>query len=86
MDSKDFEQLAKDIIVDSYNAIHPNSTITTDNVFTVWLCKTLQNNKGLFGINIPENQNYYEATYNGDKKDLYLDIYDKIENRVYGIN
>ena len=29
---------------------------------------------------------YYEVTYNSDKKELYLDVYKKFENRCVSLN
>lgn len=58
--------------------------ITEDNVFIVWSCKTLQNNKALVSTNISDGM-YYELTYNGDKKELYLDAYKKWENKCIEI-
>lgn len=53
--------------------------IGTDDVYCVWLCKTLQNIKGLFSTTVPDTR-YYELTYNGDKDQLYLDVYLKEKN------
>ena len=50
-------------------------------VFIVWQCKTLQNWKFLLGTTL-QDQRYYELTYNGDKKEWYLDDYVKIKNTV----
>lgn len=49
-------------------------------VFVVWSCKTLQNSKALLSTTISDGM-YYELTYNGDKRELYLDAYKKFENR-----
>ena len=49
-------------------------------VFVVWSCKSLQNSKALLSTTISDGM-YYELTYNGDKKGLYLDAYKKFENR-----
>jgi hypothetical protein len=48
-------------------------------VYTVWKCKTLQNWKYLLASTLPDGM-YYELTYNGDKKEWYLDAYKKFEN------
>lgn len=49
-------------------------------VYVVWLCKTLQNNKALLLSTLSDGM-YYELTYNGDKNELYLDSYIKFENK-----
>lgn len=48
-------------------------------VYVVWTCKTLQNNKALLSTTLPDDM-YFEATYNGNKKELYLDAYKKEKN------
>ena len=50
-------------------------------VFTVWKAKALQNWKFLISSTLFDGM-YYEMTYNGDKKEWYLDAYKKFENRV----
>ncbi|MCO8292647.1 DUF6275 family protein [Tetragenococcus halophilus] len=54
--------------------------ISSNDIFEVWNCKTLQNNKGLFSTTLLDGM-YYEMTYNGDKNELYLDAYKKWENK-----
>ena len=49
------------------------------NVFIVWKCKVLQNWKYLLSSTLPDGM-YYELTYNGDKKEWYLDAYKKFDN------
>lgn len=49
-------------------------------VFLVWFSKTLQNHKALLSTTLFDGM-YYELTYNGDKKEYYLDVYTKFENR-----
>lgn len=49
-------------------------------VYVVWACKTLQNNKALLSTTLSDGM-YFEATYNGDKQEMYLDAYEKKENR-----
>ena len=48
-------------------------------MFIVWMCKTLQNSKALVSTTLFDGM-YYELTYNGDKKELYVDAYKKWEN------
>lgn len=50
-------------------------------VYTVWKCKALQNWKYLLSSTLFDGM-YYELTYNGDKKEWYLDAYKKFENKV----
>lgn len=49
-------------------------------VYIVWKCKALQNWKYLLSSSLPDGM-YYELTYNGDRKEWYLDAYKKFENR-----
>lgn len=57
-----------------------NIAITEEDVYVVWFCKTLQNWKALLSTTLPDGQ-YYEVTFNGDKQEIYLDVYKKWENK-----
>lgn len=50
-------------------------------VYTVWKVKALQNWKYLLSSTLFDGM-YYELTYNGDKKEWYLDAYKKFENQT----
>ena len=50
-------------------------------VYMVWKAKALQNWKYLISSTLADGM-YYELTYNGDRKEWYLDAYKKFENRV----
>ncbi|WP_288718161.1 DUF6275 family protein [uncultured Limosilactobacillus sp.] len=52
--------------------------ISTDDIFVVWYAKTLQNHKALLGTRFANY--YFECTYNGDKEEMYVDVYDKVQN------
>lgn len=52
---------------------------TLDDVYVVWFSKTLQNWKALLSTTLPDGM-YYEVTYNGDKKETYIDAYKKFDN------
>ena len=78
-----FLDLCKKTIVDYFNnrvEITDDKKITEEEVFIVWSCKTLQNNKALVSTTVSDGM-YYELTYNGDKQELYLDAYKKWENK-----
>lgn len=82
MNEKDFVSLCKKTVADYAND-HLDKTdgkqITEEDVFIVWICKTLQNSKALASTTLFDGM-YYELTYNGNKKELYVDAYKKWEN------
>ena len=69
-------------IVLSYVLEHLDNSDETPqfDVFIVWKCKALQNWKFLLSTTLFDGM-YYELTYNGDKREWYLDAYKKFENR-----
>ena len=50
-------------------------------VYIVWKVKALQNWKYTLSSTLPDGM-YYELTYNGDKREWYLDAYKKFDNVV----
>lgn len=84
MDNDKFLDLCKEIVVNYFNEKKDktdNIYITKEDVFVVWSCKTLQNNKALVSTTISDGM-YYEVTRNGDKGETYVDAYKKWENFV----
>lgn len=82
MGNDKFEKLVKRLVVAYVNEHLDKSDgvqITEEDVFVVWCCKTLQNNKALASTTLSDGM-YYELTYNGDKDELYFDAYKKWEN------
>lgn len=76
------QEKAKQIVVDYFNSyvdVTDGKQITTDDVYVVWFCKTLQNWKVLASTNISDGM-YYEITHNGDKDETYVDVYKKWDN------
>ncbi len=76
-----FIETGKKEIVKHHNENVDGKKITKDNVFVVWSCKTLQNKKAIFSANV-KGALLYEFTWNGDKKEGYLDCYSKVKNIV----
>lgn len=81
MGNNEFEILALGIVKDYIEEhLDKSDEIPSYEVYIVWSCKTLQNNKALISSSLLDGM-YYECTYNGDKKELYLDAYKKFENK-----
>jgi len=83
MNEKDFTACVRQLVADYTNEhldVTDKKRILPDAVFIVWQCKTLQNSKALASTVLCDGM-YYEITYNGDKKQFYLDAYKKFENR-----
>ena len=85
MDNQEFIDKCKQL-VSEYTNNHvdksDNITVPPQDVFVVWSCKTLQNNKALLSTPLFDGM-YYECTYNGDKNEIYFDAYKKWENIKY---
>lgn len=79
---KDFQSVCLDKLVNWYNT-HNETHIERDDVFIVWSCKTLQNYKCLASTTVSGDGIYAEYTYNGDKQELYEDIYKKLTNTCH---
>jgi len=87
-----FESVCKKKLVEWYNSDkNPRVVLDTldptmrgdidlSNVFVVWSCKTLQNYKALLSTTVSGDGIYAEYTFNGDKGELYEDVYKKLTN------
>ena len=87
MNEKDFVKLCKQTVVKYANEHLDKSDgkqINEDDVFVVWMCKTLQNSKAMASTTLFDGM-YYELTYNGNKKELYLDAYKKFQNACISV-
>lgn len=84
MNDKEFRHLCRTTVAQYVNEHLDNSdraAIKENNVYIVWQVKALQNWKALLSTTLLDGM-YYELTYNGDKKELYVDCYKKWENFV----
>lgn len=82
MNINEFIPKAKELVSD-YTNRHLDKTdgvsIRDNEVYVVWYCKTLQNAKALLSTPLPDGM-YYEVTFNGDKNEIYFDVYKKFDN------
>ena len=81
LSQEEFVSFSKRMIQRYYTELFGGNTISSDEIFLVWYCKTLQNHKALLGVTGRYGE-YFEATYDGDKNKVYLDIYKKDKNIV----
>lgn len=80
-----FQSVCKKKLVEWYNNdenVIPSRKgyIDLSNVFIVWSCKTLQNYKCLASTTVSGDGIYAEYTFNGDRQELYEDVYKKLTN------
>lgn len=84
MGNADFADLAKDIVRTWYNrniVTVGGKPLGADELYVVWICKVLQNNKALIATS-REDGMYFEVTFNGAMYECYLDAYQKAANVV----
>ena len=79
MTSYEFEIIAKNAVIDKVKAEY-GEDLKIEEVHQVWFSKTLQNFKICLCDSKPTNSRFYECTYNGNKKEMYVDIYEKKYN------
>ena len=82
MESYEFEKICKNAIIKYYKEngeVTDNVELNIKDIYIVWSCKTLQNNKALLSTTLYDGM-YFECTYNGDKEEMYLDAYKKWKN------
>lgn len=79
MTEQEFRRLAIQAVEDYHNKSNAPYAISKDDISIVWQCRALQNYKATLTV-VPPNGMYFEVTYNGDKNELYLDVYKKVDN------
>lgn len=80
-----FQSVCKRKLVEWYNRNMPvvGKEIDLSHVFIVWSCKALQNYKCLASTTVSGDGIYAEYTFNGDKQELYEDVYRKLTNTCH---
>lgn len=80
MDNQKFIEKCKQFVKEYANEhLDKSDKVPEFDIFVVWSCKILQNNKALLSTTLFDGM-YYEVTYNGDKEEFYFDAYKKQEN------
>ena len=80
MNSYEFEVICKNALIEQLKKLY-NEDLKINELHLVWFAKALQNWKCII-IDLRENNRLYECTFNGNKQELYVDIYDKQHNIV----
>ena len=81
MGSKEFLEKCEKIVKQyAKDHLDKSDSVPEFEIYIVWYCKTLQNNKALLSTSLFDGM-YYECSYNGDKKEIYFDAYKKFENK-----
>ena len=76
MSQKEFEKRAKQIVAGI------DECRVSDAVSIVWFAYLLHNMKAILVTGMTRGKKLYEVTYNADKDEIYVDGYEKKENRV----
>lgn len=82
MDNDAYIKNAKSFAAKALSEVHKES-VSDNDVFIVWFCKTLQNWKALISTRLFDTSDYVEVTFNGDDNETYVDVYSKNINIVY---
>ena len=85
MRDNEFIESAKASAFHAIAEIFPNMTIDPDRLQIVWMCHILGFKKCLVAYVGGGDNHYIEVTYNCDKNELYVDVYDKVLNRRHQI-
>lgn len=80
MSTYKFEVAAKNAIIKAIKERFGEEFRIQD-ISVVWMAHLLNNKKGVF-VDNGKNQRLYEVTYNRERDEMYLDVYDKLENKV----
>lgn len=88
MDTRLFIPRAKSLVTEYVNrdilGNSQKSKVTNDDIYVVWLSKTLQNAKALLSVDM-KGAPYFEVTLNGDNREIYIDVYNKVDNVKVGL-
>lgn len=87
MNDKEFMEKAKDMVLEYYNSnveVTDNYQINEADVYIVWMCSILENNKALLSTTVNDGM-YYEITFDNNNNTFYFDAYKKWDYQTYEI-
>ena len=87
LDESEFREKCIDMVIEYYNnlvEITDNYQIKETDVYIVWMCSILGNNKALLSTNVPDGM-YYEITYDISSNTFYFDAYKKWNHQEYSL-
>lgn len=80
INSYNYEVICKNALIEQLKKLY-NEDFKIEDLHLVWFSKILQNYKCVI-VDLRANQRYYEITFNGNKNEIYIDIYQKEHNIV----
>ena len=86
--SKEFLEIARRAVFEmAQEGLDPtdNVDLNMDDVYVTWFGFILGDMKALVSTSLPDGK-YYEVTYNKEKKEIYVDCYVKLKNKVVTVN
>lgn len=82
LDNDRYHKKAKRLVAEAFNDRELYIlTATPDDFYVTWFAKVLGNWKALVSTDLIDGA-YFEVTYDGDKKQAYVDYYNKVSNTV----
>lgn len=80
MEPVDFQERAMYFVKNEIDSHYSSAVeLPAYELYVVWFAKVLQNWKALVSTDMLDGK-YFEVTYNGDKKETYIDVYVKTTN------
>lgn len=86
--SKEFQEIAKRTVFEMVQeGLDPTDKVDLkmDDVYVTWFGFILGNMKALVSTSLPDGK-YYEVTYNNEKKEIYIDCYVKIKQKIVTVH
>jgi hypothetical protein len=86
--SEEFLAVAKQSVLEmAIEGLDPTDhvEVTLKDIYVTWFAYTLGNMKALLSTSLPDGR-YYEVTYNKETKEIYVDCYGKLRQKIVTVN